>query len=306
VHARGARVSRMVTHPVAAARVRSADRVAKMRAAPAPPRMVGRALRAAQARRNVVVLARRAALAQLNPRMPRLRVAARHSPPSGPRRPPARHRPRLRAPLRGHPQSARSLPPRRPNAPPARPPRSAKGTAIVRLVSVRDSNRLRPKRRLRRLLRLRQLSRQRRQPQPSSGPPLGRLARRMLNAPPGQVTPSDRTVSVPVTSAPARMRPPRPPLRRRPHRPLPQLLRLHPLPPHLRRQLRQRGPSRLQPLPRLRRPQREPSRRHQPRLHRPRLRPSRQRLPQPSRWMLPASASRICAANAGNVVKAAG
>lgn len=282
-----------------------------MRAAPVLPRTAARVHRAAQARRSVAVPTDRAAPAPPNPRMLRRRVVARRRPPSGPFRPPAPHRLRLRARRSRLPQSAPSLRPRRLSARPARLPRSANGIAIVQpaSASARGSSRLRPKRlRAPRLppLRLRRLSRTHLRPRPSSGLPQAPHARPMRSAPPVRVTPSDRTVSAPVTSAPARMRLPRPLPRRRLHRLLQQLLlqrlRLRPL----RQRRRQRGPSRLRPLLRPRPPQREPSRRHQPRLLRARLRLSRQRLPRPSRLTLPACASRTCAASGGSVGRAGG
>lgn len=298
----GGRASRMATRPVADVRVRNAYRVARMRAAPALPRSAVSARPAAQARRNVAVPTRHAAPARPNPRMLRLRVAARRNPPSGPRRPRVRHQPRLHARRSRLPQSARSLPPRRPSALPVRPLRSANGTGIVRPASVRGSNLPQPKRRQAR--RLRQLSRPHLQPRLSSGLPQAPRGRPMQSAPPVPVTPSDRTGSAPVTSVPARIRPPRPQPRRRPHQPRQRLHRRHPRLQHLRRRRRQPGPSRLRQLPQLLPPQRAPCLRL--RLHRSRPRLSRQLLPRASRWMRPASVSRTCVAIAASVAKAAG
>ncbi len=293
--ARDGRASRMGTRHVADARARSAGRVDRMRVAPEPPRSVAHARRAAQARRNEAAQMHRGAPAQPIPRMPRRHAAARRSPPSGPRRPPVQHRPRLRAPRSRLPQSGISLPPRRQSVRPARLPRSVNGSANVPV-----SNRLPPERRPAR--RLRRLSRLHLRPRPSSGRPRAHPVRPMRSGQPGQVTPSDRTASVLATSVLAGTHLPRPQPRRLPRRPLPQRPLQHPLLRRLHLLRQQRGPSRpRQPLPLLLR-QREPSRRHP---HRARPHLSRQRLPRPSRWILPASASKTCAASGGSVVRAA-
>jgi|GEM_PF-6465473 len=287
--------------PVAAARVRSAGRGVRMQAAPAPPTMAPPAHRAAQARRSVAVLTDRAAPAPPSPRMLRLRVAARRNPPSAPCRLPARHRRRLRVRHRGNLRNAPVRPLRHPSDRLARQPRSVNGSA-----SVPGSRHLQPQHHQARRplqLRLQRLSPHRLRHRPSSGLPQARPARPMRSARPGRVTRSARIASAPVTSVPARMLPPRPLPRRRLHRPLPQPPLQHPRLRRLRQRLRQHGRSRLRPLPRLRRPQRELNRRH---LHRPRRHLSRQRLPQPSRWTPPASASRTCAASVVSAVRAAG
>ncbi len=306
-------------HLGAAVKVRNAGKAARMPAAPAPRKMAARVRREAQARPNVAVLSLRAAPAQPNPRTLRLRVVVRRSPPSGPRRPPARYRPRLRAPRSSLPQSGPSLPLRRPSGRVAQLPRNANGIVIVPPASARGSSHQRPK--PLRPRRLRRLSRQHRRPRPSSGLPQARpaqptrsvrLARPMRRGRLGRVTRSDRTASALVTSVLARTRPPRPPLRRHPHR-LPRrllpLLRQRLLRRPRRQPLRQRGPSRLRQRPLLLPPQHGRSRRlrllsHRARSHRPRPHLSRPLLPPPSRWMLPASASRTCAGNAGSVVRA--
>lgn len=293
------------SHHVAAAKVRSAGRAARMPAAPARPRNAVLVRREAQARRSVAALRDRAVPVRPNPRMSRLRVAARPNPPSGPRRSPAPHRLRPRARRSRLPLSEPSHL-RRPSDRLAPLPRSANGTGIVPPASVPGSSPLPPKHpqaRQPRQLRLRRLSPQHLRPRPSSGLPQARPARPMRSGPPGRVTRSARIASAPVTSVLARMRPPRPLPPRLPHlRRQQQHLRLRRLP----QRLRQPALLRLPPLPQPRHLQREPSRRHQLRPHRLRLHLSRQRLPPPSRWMPPASGSTTCAASAGSVVKAAG
>lgn len=275
--------------PVAAPRAKSAGRAAKMPAAPVHPRNAAPVRREAQVRRNVVAPMDRAAPAQPIPRMPRLRGGARRSQQSGPHRLPAQYR--LLPPARQSrlPQNVPGLPPRRRNDRRARHPKSA---------SAHGRRHLPPEHR--RARRLRQLNRPHLRVQPSSGLPQALPDRPMRSGRPVRVTRSDRTASAPVTSVLARTHPPRPQPRQFLRLPLqrqrPRLRRLRPL--H-----RQRAPHRRRQHPLLLPRRREPSRRHQ---HRPRRHLSRQPLPRPSRWILPASASRTCAASGASVVRAAG